>query len=79
MGLDRVVEVDETQQAELATLAIFKRLLLMPHLHNGADHAFGLAVGLGPIDAGKLLTNTEFSTGFDEGMIANAFELLAVV
>ena len=46
MGLDRVVEVDEAQQAEMAVFAILERLLLMPHLHDRTDHAFGFAVCL---------------------------------
>ena len=59
MGLDRVVEVDEAQQAKLAAFAVLKRFLLMPHLYDCADHAFGLAVGLRPIDTSKLLTDTK--------------------
>ena len=79
VGLDRVVKVDEAQQAEMTALAVFKGFLLVPHLHDGADHALGLAVGLGPFDPRKLLTDAGFITGFDESMFASALKFLAVV
>ena len=79
MGLDRVVEVDEAQQAEMAVFAILERLLLMPHLHDRTDHAFGFAVCLGPVDARELLADTELGTGFDESMIGFTLEFLAIV
>ena len=79
MGLDCIIKVDEAQQADLATLPVLEDLLLVPYLHQCADHALGLAIGLRPVDPNKLLANTELTTSPDESMLASAFELLSVV
>jgi len=56
--LDGIVEVNEPQQADLALFAIPELLLCMPHLHERPDHPLGLAIGLGTIGAGELLSDT---------------------
>ena len=79
VALDRVVEVDKAQQADLTILPILKRLLLMPHLHYCSYYTFGFSIGLWPIDSRELLTNTQFATGLHESMMADTLELFAVV
>jgi hypothetical protein len=79
VGLDRVVEVDETQQTNLSIFPVLKCLLLVPHLHDGTDHAFGFAVGLRSIDSRELLTNAQLGSGFHKSVFVVAFELFAVV
>ena len=51
----------------------------MPHLHQGTDDAFGLAVGLGPVDLGELLADAVAFAGLDEGVAVGALVFLAVV
>ena len=77
--LDGVVEIDEAHQADLAVFPTLKCLPLVPHLHNGADHAFGLAIGLGPVNSRELLTDTELKAGLHESMTTGSFELFAIV
>ena len=47
----------------------------MPHLHQGADHPFGFAVGLRSGDAGEFLFDIVLDAGQAKGMscIASVF------
>ncbi len=60
-------------------MIVLKSLLTMPHLHQGTDHALGLAVGLGPVDLGEFLADALLLAGLDEGMLVGAFVFFAIV
>jgi len=41
-------------------------LFFMPHFHKGADNPFSLAIGLGAINTGELLSNAMLFAGFSK-------------
>lgn len=63
MKIDRVAEINETQQTDLAGLATPKYFLLMPHLKVSADDALNLAIGLETIDSREFLTDSQPGAG----------------
>lgn len=79
MRLDGVVEIDESSQLELAVGIDLKPGLVVPHLHQGADKAVGLAVGLGLVNLGELLADAVGLAGLEEGVAVGALILFAVV
>jgi hypothetical protein len=74
-----IAEVNETDELNTAISAGFKGKLVVPHLHGRANDPFGFAVGLRPMDTGKLLADAVLQAGFDKGMLARALILLAIV
>lgn len=79
MRFHRVIEINEAYELKQAVRSIFENMPLMPHLHQGADHPFRLAIGLRTIDAGKLLADAVLRAGTRKGMVRRAFVLLAVI
>ena len=79
MGFDRVVKVNEAHQLDMAVLSVLEYLLAMPHVHQGTDDPFRLAVGLWTVDAGELLADALLFAGLDEGMPVSPPVFLAVV
>lgn len=60
-----VVKVDESAQLGMPVLAAFEGVLVMPHPHGCMDDAFGLAVGLRPVDLGELLADALLRAGLE--------------
>ena len=79
MGFDRVVKVNEAHQLDMAVLVVLEHLLAMPHVHQGTDDAFRLAVGLGSVGAGELLADALLCTGLSEAFEAVLDRLKALV
>lgn len=79
MWFDGVIEVDETVQLQLSVEVILEFGFHMPHLHQGADDPFGLAIGLRAVDLGELLADAVGFTGFGESVVVSALVFLAVV
>jgi len=70
---DGVIEVDETVQLQLSVEVILEFGFHMPHLHQGADDPFGLAIGLRAVDLGELLAD---AVGFT---VSNSFEKFPII
>lgn len=79
MGLYGIVEVNETGKLNAPIGAVFKGNLAVPHIHQGADDSLGFTVGLGTIDAGKLLADTVLPASFAESMTVSPFKFRTVI
>jgi hypothetical protein len=79
MGLYGIVEVNETGKLNALIGTVFKGNLAVPHIHQSADDSFRFAVGLGTIDAGKLLADTVQSASLAESMAVSSFKFIAVI
>ena len=75
VGLYGIVEVNETGKLNAPISTVFKGNLAVPHIHQSADDSFRFAVGLGTIDAGKLLPDTVQPAS----LAVSPFKLLAVI
>jgi hypothetical protein len=60
-------------------MVVLESMLAVPHLHEGADDTFGLAVCLGSVDFGELFADAVLLAGLDEGVVVSALIFLAVV
>jgi hypothetical protein len=67
--LDRIVEIDEAQEADLP----------VQNLNDCADPTFIFTIGLGSLDLGILLTDTELRTGFHKSIFTDSFEFFTVI
>lgn len=79
MGFDRIVKIDKSPELKLAVGAVLELGFAVPHLHQGADDALGLAVGLGPVDLSELLADAVVFAGFHERVAVGALVFLAIV
>ena len=79
MGFHSIGEVNEPETVDAPIGSVFKASLRVPHIHQGADDSFGFAVGLWPIDACELLTDTVLCASFAESVIVSSFKFLAVI
>ncbi|WP_411725337.1 hypothetical protein, partial [Methyloglobulus sp.] len=61
-GLTVLLGVNEAHQLDMAVLPVLEHLLAVPHVHQGADGTFRLAVGLGSVDASGLLADAVLCT-----------------
>ena len=50
-------------------LTAAEALLIVPHLHDGANHSLGFAVGLRAIDTRKFLSDAKSLTGLNKLMV----------
>ena len=79
MWFDGIVEVDEPAELRTPIGRICKGNWAVPHIHERTDNPLSLPVGLQPIDAGKLLTDTVLPASFIERMIVSSFKFFTVV
>jgi len=63
----------------MSLVTILEQLIPMPHIHQGANNSFSLAIGLWAFNAGEFLPDTELGAGRYKFMVNCAFILLAIV
>ena len=79
MGFYGVVVVDKSDKAGVAMLTAAEALLVVPHLHDGADDSLGFAVGLRAIDTREFLSDTIGLAGLNKLMIVCPSVFLTIV
>ena len=79
MWFHSIVEVNEPEKLDAPIGSVFKASLRVPHIQQSADDSFGFAVGLWPINACKLLTDTVLCASYAESVIVSPFKFLAVI
>jgi hypothetical protein len=76
---DGIIRVNKAAKLNLPVGAVFKIGLVMPHLQESPDGAFGFAVGLWSIDLSEFLADTEYFAGIDESMTVSAIIRISVI